>query len=308
MRVRCACKKYLVLFVGVLFLGLILFPGTAPACRLYGIMADTLPDGVLEAQLVSDPNSLQALCRQGNIDGWGIGYVPAPGEKPVLIRGAVRASADPNYAKLVQELARTKPHILLAHIRWCTSGCCAHGKDIIEDPHPFSHVQDGKQWIFVHNGGVDVARMQKLIGEDYLKSHPPTGSGIAACGSKVVDSELYFLYLLKNIQAQGGDVTQGISAAISALVQNGEKNSLNFILSDGTRMWAFRRSAHGLINRAIELYMPTTLYYLSDPGYAAVASQYPSEKQGRWVAMQDYDLLIFTAGEYPRKLRIDPRK
>lgn len=290
----------------IFFFCLVFFPGPAPACRLYGVIAEKLPDGLLEQHLVTEPYALQALCRLGNIDGWGIGYVPIAGESPVLVRGAIRASADPMYVQMVRDLDAKKPHILLAHIRWCTSGCCAHGKDSIEDPHPFTRDQNGKHWIFAHNGGVDVTRMRSLIGEEYLKNHPPTGSGVAACRETVVDSELYFLYLLKSIEEHGGDVVAGITAAITSLVRSGEKDALNFILSDGQSMWAFRRSAQGFLNRIISLYMPFTLYYLAEPGYVAVASRYPSQQQGRWTAMEDYDLVVFSDNQPPLNVKVRP--
>lgn len=303
-------KRKLIVFGWVCLLCIVLFSGTAKACRLYGVISESLPDGLLEKHLVTDPNSLKELCRLGNKDGWGIGYIPIKGEKASIVRGAIRASADPGYDKLVQSLEVSKPQILIAHIRWCSSGCCAHGKDAIEDPHPFYRDQDGKRWIFVHNGGVSIERMQKLIGEEYLRANPPNGSAIAACSDKVVDSELYFLYLLKNIEEHNGDAVKGIMAAVSSMVKNGEKGSMNFILSDGQNMWAFRRNTQGVLSRIISLYMPFTLYYLHDPskGYSVVASRYPTKEQGNWIAMQDYDLVVFNGNQPPQKITINPFK
>jgi predicted glutamine amidotransferase len=297
------CKKLFLTACVVLFC-VTIYPASASACRLYAIMGEILPDGVLDAQLVTDPYSLKALCGLGNVDGWGMGYFPVKGGEPVIVRSKTRANADPGYSGLVRELDASKPYILLAHIRWCSSGCCEHGKDSIDDPHPFLRMQDGRRWMFIQNGGVDIARMKRLTGEEYLKAHPPTGSGIDACSGKVVDSELYFIYLLKNIEECGGDVERGISTAITSMVKDGENNSLNFILSDGKCMWAFKRKALGITNRIISLYMPFSLYYLSGPGYSAVASRYPSKEQGNWIAMQDYDLAVFIDGKLLKKTNL----
>jgi hypothetical protein len=93
-------------------------------------------------------------------------------------------------------------------------------------------------------------------------------------------------------------------------VKNGEKDSMNFILSDGHNMWAFRRNTQGVLNRIVSLYMPFTLYYLHDPskGYSAVASRYPTKEQGNWIAMQDYDLVVFKSNQPPQKIKINPFK
>ena len=263
----------------------LLSEGTAQPCRLYAVIADDILDGLLMQQLIYEPNSLKNLARKGNVDGWGIAWYPEYGAVAAIERGASRAYRDSAYDDVVTAMNASKPNVIVAHIRFCTSGCCAHGKEIIKDPHPFYRDINGKRWVFAHNGGVSVKRMKRLIGDAYLQANPPNGSGIDGCEDKVVDSEMYFLFLLKKIEEQGGDVSQGIISAVSRMVQDGERGGMNFILSDGHTLWIFRRG--GLILRH-------KLYYFYDQtkGYSAVATQYPSDEQEGWIAMKNYELAV----------------
>lgn len=281
----------------IVILIFLLCEAPAQACRLYAVIADDLPNDLLMQQLIYESNSLKNLAKKGNVDGWGIAWYKEYGFVAAIERGAFRAYHDSAYDDVVAGMNASEPNIIVAHIRFCTSGCCAHGKEIIEDPHPFYRDIKGKRWVFAHNGGVSIKRMKRLIGDAYLQANPPNGSGIDGCEDKVVDSEMYFLFLLKNIEEQGGDVGQGIISAVSRMVLDGEHGGMNFILSDGHTLWAFRRG--GLILRH-------KLYYLYDPakGYSAVATQYPSDEQKRWIAMKNYELAVLKGDSPPALINI----
>jgi Glutamine amidotransferases class-II len=276
-------------------ISLILFSDPAGACRLSAVVGNNLPDNLLQSHLISAPNSLEQLSHS-QLDGWGIGYYPQYGDDPIIERGAIRAYNDPSYGTTVAGVNLSKPKITIAHIRTCATGCCSHGTDTVTDPHPFYRVKNGKTWIFVHNGVVEKDRMTILLG-DYLTANPPNGSGIPACDPSnpdlVVDTELYFLFVLKKIEENGWNAVGGISKAIKAMVDAGETGAMNFIMSDGEMTWAFRRgdSFH-------------TLYYLdgsADPlnGYTAVASQYPTSTQGSWVTITNDQLIVLAPGASP---------
>ena len=102
----------------------------------------------------------------------------------------------------------------IAHVRNCTTGCCVNLGDDIDDPHPFYRQKNGKTWLFEHNGDITKTSLINLIGEEYLAANPPNGSGIPMCDPDdpdlVVDSELYFLLVLKNIEANNWSVEKGI--------------------------------------------------------------------------------------------------
>ncbi|MCP4263658.1 MAG: hypothetical protein GY774_40045, partial [Planctomycetes bacterium] len=263
-------------------------------CRMYGAISDNLPDGLLYDHLRGNPNSLYYLSETGNVDGWGIAYYPAYGGVPTIERGLMRAYSDPDYTILVNSIDSSKPNITLVHIRNCTSGCCDHGGYTIPNPHPFYRDKNGKTWTFEHNGGVSKARMYDLIDPGYLEANPPNSSDIPECDPSnpdlIVDSELYFLFLLQKIEENNWNVIRGIVEALNLMIDDGETGAMNFILSDGQNIWAFRKgtSSH-------------PLYYIYDEiqGYAAAASQYPSSSQGNWIQMTNYQLVVLASGSTP---------
>ena len=263
-------------------------------CRIYAILSDNLPNGLLQNDLIDAPNSLEYLSASINIDGWGIGYYPQYSGSATINRGAQQASNDPGYDTVVQQINASEPKITLAHIRNCQNGCCCHGCETIDDPHPFMRVKNGKTWTFIHNGVVHESLALPLLG-DYLTDNPLNCSGVCP-DNQHCDSEIYFLLLLKYIENNSWHVTNGIVEGINALVNAGETGGLNFILSDGEKMWAFRR--HQLSSH--------TLYYLNDTsgGYAAVASQYPSSTQEDWVEMDDYQLVQLSSHTEPLVINV----
>jgi predicted glutamine amidotransferase len=265
-------------------LTLMIFSGTAGACRMYAAIGSNLPNGMLYNNLVSDPNSLYYLAPY-NDDGWGIGYYPHFGDFPTIVRGLEPANSGDNFTNAVNAINTSEPQITLVHIRYGSSGCFN-----VPDPHPFYRDKVGKRWLFEHNGGVDKTRMTDLIGTTYLTANPPNGSDIPACASGVVDSELYFLFVMKKIEEYGWNVVNGSTAAINAMIAAGETGAINFILSNGEKIWAFRKG--------------NTLSYLdasADPvnGYTAVASQPPTATQGSWVTMTDNQLIVLAPGASP---------
>jgi|WetSurMetagenome_2_1015567.scaffolds.fasta_scaffold02448_5 predicted glutamine amidotransferase len=268
---------------------LMLFSGPAGACRLYATIGSDLPNGMLYSNLISDPNSLYNLSPY-NDDGWGIGYYPDFGDTPSFYRGTPQAKLDPNFTTAVNAINSSEPQIVMAHIRYATSGCMG-----VSDPHPFYRDKVGKRWLFEHNGSANKDNLINLMSSStYLADNPPNGSDISACAylpmENVVGSEIYFLYLLKNIEENGWNVVNGVVAAIKAMIAN-STGSINFVMSDGKTLWAFRRGVDSL----------HTLYYLYDSaeGYAAVASQYPSSSRGNWIDMAEYQLVVFRPGAAP---------
>ena len=218
-------------------------------------------------------------------DGPGTFYVDNVWD--TIERGAERAYTDTAYDAVVNHINTIEPTITMAHVRYCTAGCCDHGGETIPDPHPFYRYKNEKRWTFSHNGGVSTSLLESLIGTAYLNENPPNGSDIPECEGNVVDSELYFLYILKTIEENGWNTVNGIVEATMTMIDNGETGGMNFIMSDGSKMWAFCKGR--------------TLDYIYDAsnGYSAVASQYPSSTRGDWIAMNDYELAVLTTDAAP---------
>ncbi|MGV8141081.1 MAG: DUF2341 domain-containing protein, partial [Candidatus Woesearchaeota archaeon] len=264
---------------------------TSHNCRMYGAISNNFPDGLLQKQLINDSASLKKLSQSSNINGWGIVSYPAFSSNINISRGPIRAYNDPNFDLAVVNLNANEPKIIISHIRQCTQGCCAPVEGV-NNPHPFTRYSapTGKTWSFEHNGNVDKARLITLIGTEYLNSHGPFGSGVIQCNvtdpssSLVVDSELYFLYVLKMIEENGGNAIIGITTAVKNMQANGITGAANFIMTDGETIYGFRNGND------------LAYTYNATGGYSVVASQATS---GTWTTMSNFQLVILKDGQTP---------
>ncbi len=260
-------------------------------CRITGIISADMPRGLIQDYYVDYPYSLERLSESANIDGWGIASYQSFGDTAIIDRGAIRAINDIQYDVIIAGLERTAPNIILGHVRNCSAGCCAHGSDSIPDPHPFIREKDNRTWTFIHNGTASKPLLYELVGQHYLIENPLTGSGIAECdpadSDLVIDSELYFLLLLKNIEEHDWNVVEGIIEALRQINVRSYDEALNFILSDGNTIWSYR--------------LDRTLYYYTDPSYSftAIASRFPTQQQEDWITVHDHELLEVNAGVEP---------
>jgi predicted glutamine amidotransferase len=260
-------------------------------CRLWGAISGGFPDSVIYNQLVVYPSSLKNLSRLQNTDGWGLADYLAYGDSANIARGGMRAYDDSLYDNHVAILEAAEPKIVVGHVRFCDAGCCCHECDSIPDPHPFIREKNGLWWTFAHNGNVDKSLLYDLIGEDYLLHNPPTGSGIPECDpsdtSMIVDSELLFIYIMKSIEVNGWDILQGLTEAIVTIFVNQNSATLNFILSDGYRLWAFKKG--------------WSMFYVYDQdlGYSAAASYHPALEIGLWQGMANFELVELQGGVTP---------
>ena len=107
--------------------------------------------------------------------------------------------------------------IIISHIRHASCG-----EKNERNCHPFVRQYDGRDWVFAHNGHVDG-----------LYVHPLT--------TGETDSESVFHILMDNIEDQR-DVMSGLQYGITSLFEDyefGRQIRLNFLLSDGTNVYAF---------------------------------------------------------------------
>lgn len=245
-------------------------------CRLWGITASSIPHDVVLNHLVYLPNSLKALGAR-NPDGWGLGYYL--GIEPVVLRGQLPANTDPNFNLAAEQVAGSGAIMAVGHVRRASSGL-----GNIPDPHPFKRSKNGKWWLFCHNGGIDKNTLVNLIGTQYLEENPPY---VGSNQDEWIDSELYFIYILKCCEESNWNVQQGIAKAIVNICNEvlGTGETLNFLLTDGETLWGFRKG--------------NTLYYYSDSQYLAIASQYPTSSQGAWITISDYYLVTLVRGNTP---------
>jgi len=144
----------------------------------------------------------------------------------------------------------------MGHVRLASSGCgTGPGESNPPNPHPFiATLPNGKTYSFAHNGIVDKTVLRELITDEWMiNNFQPQTFPESGCGGEwateegfdhVIDSELYFFWILKNIMAEEtGNDLRGIHNALSHLQFSALDRNKNFVLSNGDEIWAYREIA-----------------------------------------------------------------
>ncbi|MGC8720724.1 MAG: class II glutamine amidotransferase [Thermodesulforhabdaceae bacterium] len=182
-------------------------------CRLLGVIANKEVD--LRFSLYEGPKTLRDLSKE-NEDGWGLGWYR--GGSPKVVKEPRQAAESRGYRRTSAE-ARSR--IFVAHVRKATKG-----SRTMENCHPFKW----NQWLFAHNGSVDVEALFELLNEEHRNAiHGET------------DSEVYFHWILQNVE-QKGDVVHGIRVALRE-ARKVRHTGLNFLLTDGEKLYAYREAS-----------------------------------------------------------------
>jgi len=178
-------------------------------CRLLGVIAN---------QPVDLEFSLERFKKYGNCnpDGWGIGWYES-NESKVFKQGIAATSTE---SKLPVFSKSVRSKIIIVHVR---KGTGAVASD--QNSHPFKY----KNWIFAHNGCVNKEYLLPLLTDEFKEKLEGE-----------TDSEVYFYWLLQCIDKEQ-DTVKGIKRVIESVVKR-NYSGLNFLLSDGNNLYAFRYS------------------------------------------------------------------
>lgn len=184
----------------------------------------------------------------------------------------------------------------IAHVRKASSGCGSDpGESNPPNPHPFiATLSDGTTYSFAHNGTLndndkELLRDELITIEWMDNNFQPSTYPEAGCGgdwhteegfAHVIDSELYFFWILKNIMAEEtGNVLRGIHKALSHPQFRYLDRHKNFVLTNGTEIWSYRStdSQDEYDNSSYPNYWHTVYWkYVNDPqfgNYKSVMSQ-----------------------------------
>jgi predicted glutamine amidotransferase len=161
------------------------------------------------------PDSLAEQSRR-NPDGYGLATFGEDG-RPRIAKRPAAAYEDHLFAR---EAKHERSRTFVAHVRYASSGGLT-----IENTHPFE--QEGR--VFAHRGYIgDLEALELRLGEHRELVRGDT------------DSERFFALITKEIEAAGGDVEDGIAAAVRWVARELPLFSLNFVLASATDLWAFR--------------------------------------------------------------------
>ena len=183
-------------------------------CRLLGLNAGRAPVSA-SFWLVDAPDSLEVQSHR-NVDGSGIGFFD-PAGAPVLDKQPEPAFTDPEF---LREARQARSVTFIAHVRYATAG-----SRTLANTHPFT--MRGR--IMAHNGGFgELGRLEEQLGRyrDLVEGD--------------TDSERYFALITQQIDAHGGDVAAGITAAAGWIAERLPVSSLNAIVAAAGELWALR--------------------------------------------------------------------
>ena len=198
-------------------------------CRFFGCVASepvSVRHELLEAE---NPMIRQSLEHDS---GWGMAvYDRADGGEPELIRFPSAAHVDSRFAWATDRCGR----IFNVHVRRATMGGLT-----LANTHPFCLAS----YSFSHNG--TVVHFARLVGADV---QPPAGE---------TDSEHLFNHLMSEFD--DGDVVGSLRRSMTTVIERSPFSGLNFLFSDGERLFAYRL---GIFD----------LHWLARPGQLLVASE-----------------------------------
>jgi len=211
-----------------------------------------------EKNPIYDLEDLSGLVRSvGSPDGWGITSYSQITPEPQILKSALPAEKDPNYARAINALTKNKPNLIMAHVRQTDNP-----KSVaIQNVHPFLF----QNWSLMHNGTMMGAFAQSTL--DKIVSHQEELAG----GPKgQTDSERVLHYFLSVLLEKYG--TTDSSKLSTEKVQNAFHQTMldlieaspiksktfndplfglegtlqtlpscNVVISDGQHIYAFRR-------------------------------------------------------------------
>ncbi len=263
-----ASKKKLVLIIMIIFIMSFVSVGLFAECDMFGMLS-TFGYQIHELQPITgfgdkDPydyiwfeNDSSFLYYQigQNENGYGVIYYNNGDDSIQELdltdpdNQVFRSEAEPpNYTPDYTAYNEAKAHIynqapyeqnatiVLGHARQASSG-----SSVIPDPHPFvwdyelTSDPDVPCYTFEHNGTITpthVTSIRGWLGTQWESSYPYTTS------PDLVDSEVYFHWIVYNIKECNGNVMLGLHNAITAMEGWGDVK--NFVFSDGNALYAFR--------------------------------------------------------------------
>jgi len=200
-------------------------------CRLFGLYAN-MPVDVCYSFYLTPRGSFESQSER-NPNGWGVVWLED--SKWHLYKEAMPLYMSFKAKSLIGKAVRGR--IVISHVRYASVGSTC-----LENTHPWTY----RGWAFAHNGTIRRSKIVEML--DGTFRNDLEGE---------TDSEA-LLHLVVQETLRLGNPIGGIKAAISRIVNgNVEFSSLNFIASDGLKLYALRYAT-----RNLNYY---TLYYISRP-------------------------------------------
>ena len=85
--------------------------------------------------------------------GWGLGWYSSSGASAVVVKDPVANGSDTVLNRVLRDWERLRSSIFLCHIRVANAGVEQ------EDTHPFQRSYGGRDWLFAHDGYLDLRQL-----------------------------------------------------------------------------------------------------------------------------------------------------
>jgi predicted glutamine amidotransferase len=215
-------------------------------CRVFGCVAAEPTSIRYELLEAGNPMIRQS---EEHDSGWGMAvYDRGDGSQPALVRFPEAAYADGDFRKATD----TRGRMFNVHVRRATMGGLT-----LENTHPFCL----GNYSFGHNG--TVLHYPRLL-----------EAGVAKPGGET-DSEALFNFLMRDYDP--GAPLPSLRRAMTAVVDRSPFSGLNFLFSDGERLYAYRLGVF-------------ELHWLPRPGQLLVASEKITDEP--WHTVQQDVVLV----------------
>lgn len=161
-----------------------------------------------------------ALRDEENADGWGLAWYPD--QSLALVKEAITWRQS-GYSRFLESYNRLQSHIYIAHVRHKTTG----GIATHADTHPFRREFAGRDYCFAHNGTI------RGFASLPLGRFRPVGQ---------TDSEHVFCHLLNELASRDELLQDDVGWRWfhSLLAEANLRGTINCLLSDGHRLFAYR--------------------------------------------------------------------
>ncbi|MGI8427580.1 MAG: class II glutamine amidotransferase [Actinomycetota bacterium] len=182
---------------------------------------------------------------EANQSGWGVGWYQHG--RATVIKEAQRADESKRAHELIDEAPTSE--VFVIHVREATVGTVSE-----ENTHPFVGQVKGRDWLFAHNGTIN--------GLDRLDVNGFTAKGDT-------DSEVAFHFLLTRLEQLDAvphekDLAAAILSAARLLSGDGK---VNFLLTDGVRLYAYHDGHKSLHFLERHPHQPDGVRLADDPDY-----------------------------------------
>lgn len=219
--------------------------------------------------------------RTGHPDGWGASGFHG-GRAVYFARRTEPADQDrAEFDQAIVRAQKSETPVILAHFRK-TSGA----PPVISNTHPF-HWRD---WVFAHSGTIFGAEASLPLNET-----APLGE---------TDSERFFLAIWEQVHA-AADPAEALAIFLKKRRETLAFSALNFLLSDGRTLWAYRDFGDKRLEKGETLKSRENDYalYMATSGQEAYVCSEPLKSLAKkWEPLAQRKLAVLTSGKAPPQI------